>query len=270
MNLAYLQEHGIHLPSKGLTPALKKQILNSLAYAVPSENSPRSAFDRKKTKIFYADRYGGFGIGLNWGSGRSASAGAFQLKGIGITPLLAANPGHGHSNGAVSLDEGIREAVWGEVNQELPFGGNRVIAIIDKGTKTTDKYGELQRDVLIVRECAIRPAHFLAAEASEAAADKWPITEKERITYNSYLLVEALPHPVDGAPFESTREAAGLLEYTRRVARQYAAAVALKLFHGATSPSNIEFSGRFVDYGVQTALSGYGHVTVCSVLCALW
>jgi hypothetical protein len=64
-----------------------------------------------------------------------------------------------------------------------------------------------------------------------------------------------------GAPL-AERISAGLNVYVDRVARQYAAAFARRLYHGATSESNIELGGRFIDYGTETALPGYGKLQV--------
>ncbi len=55
----------------------------------------------------------------------------FQVKGIGITPLLAQNMSKSHSHGKLFLDEAISEAIWGEIcHRHLPYGSIRTLAII--------------------------------------------------------------------------------------------------------------------------------------------
>jgi hypothetical protein len=50
--------------------------------------------------------------------------------------------------------------------------------------------------------------------------------------------------------------------YIERVAEQYARAFALRLYHGATTASNFEVNGRYLDYGTETAQPAHGKVYV--------
>jgi hypothetical protein len=260
VNRAYLREMGLTLPEKGLTPEMEEQLLHVLAYGIPGRGEPASAFVNE-TKLFYADRYGGYGIGWNLGSGRAASAGKIQIKGIGRTPLVL-QFGEDHSNGLARLEEGMREAFWGEMNQELPHGGNRVIALIDRGTTSRSEKGPVEPNVMIVREDTVRPAHFLDLPGVRgrgffARIVEWA-TGRAHLDF-ARRVAASLPVPDDklGAPL-AERISAGLRAYVDRVAEQHAAAFARRLFHGATSESNIELSGRFLDYGTETAIPGYG------------
>lgn len=262
VNRAYLLEKGIDVPDGELSPELSRQLLDALAYGVPGRGEPASAFSGQ-TKMFYADRYGGRGININLGSGRAASAGRIQLKGIGRTPL-AKKAAEDHSNGLAGLEEGMREAFWGEVNQILPHGGNRVIALIDRGTLSEPRGGEREPNVIIVREDPVRPAHFVDHPLYRRALRSilWKLNVIGRVDY-ARRLARSLPVP-DGmrrAPL-GERIGAGLAVYVDRIAEQHAAAFARRLYHGATSESNIEISGGFLDYATETAMPGHGLLRV--------
>ncbi len=88
-NQDYLQEKGF-----ADVEAAKKNILKHYAIGIPGPGEPADAFTSEETTVF-ADRYGGTGIGDNWGSGRAAELRelaalleAFQIKGIGQTSLV--------------------------------------------------------------------------------------------------------------------------------------------------------------------------------------
>ncbi len=251
INWDYLREHGIEFPAEGLTPEFESQIMDTLAYAIPNARDPPETF-LSIVKKFFADRYGGGGMGVNWGSGRAASAGKIQIKGIGQTPLVGEGQSFEHAHGRASIEESIREAIWGEVtHQGLPYGGNRTIAIIDTGTSTLWADGGKQANALIIREDPLRPAHYLGVRQGSGAALK--ATEPERVKTAVKWIDKSLPGTAVGAR-----------EYVSRIARQYAHAFATRLFHGTTSASNFEISGRFLDFGTMTAQPGYAKIKVLS------
>jgi hypothetical protein len=267
LNFEWLKENGIDIPSDGLTPEFETLVLKAFAWGVPHENDEVGLFG-EKSKTFYADRYGGIGLGVNWGSGRAANAGVVQIKGIGVTPLVGENQAYDHAHGRASLEESIREAIWGEINhRELPFGSNRVIAIIDSGTYTPWQAGGREKNALIVREDPLRPAHFLKAEYG--VGQKMKETEVARALEAGERLSQALPVPREKLPHEPhAKLIAQFQEYVTRMARQNAAAFAKKLYHGATSQSNYDISGKFLDYGTMTAQPGYGKIKIIDAVAA--
>ncbi len=259
LNFAALREMGIDIPRDGLNPNFEKEILEAIGYAIPNATDPKELFLNTE-KAFFADRYGGSGLGVNFGSGRAASAGKIQIKGIGITPLVGEGQAFDHAHGRASLEEAIREAIWGEINQELPYGANRVLAIVDPGTHTIWKDGGKERDALIIREDPLRPAHYMRANYGQGALRASDAARTEEATT---FLVNSLPVPKAVKDKSlSGRLRAGLLEYVDRLSDQYAAAFAHRLYHGATSPSNFEITGRFIDYGTMTAQPGYGKIRI--------
>ena len=226
-----------------------QDILKAWAWSIPSKNDSVSIFSEEK-KTFYASRYGGEGISVNEGDGRAAIAGNFQIKGIGRTPLAKKSEDGDHANGKAELEEAMREAFWGEINQaELPYGGNRILAIIDRGTTTIQENGTRERDVLIVRENPLRPAHFLNSQDDSLV--------------NKNGLLRGLSPEVNQAKISKEKKIeARLAEFIKRIAQQYATAYARQIYHGATSQSNIDLSGRFLDYGTQTGQTGHGKLQI--------
>ncbi len=125
-------------------------------------NSNRLIINECKT--FEADRYGSRHEVCNGGSARCGFDGVFQVKGIGITPLLAQNMSKSHSHGKLFLDEAISEAIWGEIcHRHLPYGSIRTLAIIKTNVQEEFSYlGNSPKKpcALAIREFSIRPAHF--------------------------------------------------------------------------------------------------------------
>lgn len=229
----------------------EKALLEAFAFGIPGPTDPASAFLPEEKK-FHADRYGAMGTGHNWGSGRAAEAGKYQIKGIGKTKLVSALQKDHHNNGTLPMEEAYREAIWSEVNKDAPHGSNRVIALIDRGTFTRAGDGSLQRDILVVREAPVRPAHFMKS-LSYNDADGWLKSEEKRVKSSHRYLSQALPKGEAGIK-------AGFTEYLNRVADQHAYLFANRLYHGADTPSNIDISGKLLDFGTQTAQPGYGKI----------
>ena len=249
VNFDWLASHGIDFPTEGLTSSFEERVLSAFAYMVPPSRGPPEAgdpdFDLNQHKDFYADRYGGSGMGTNQGSGRAGSAGKVQIKGIGTTPLVSTTQPFDHAHGGASLEEAIREAIWGEINHaELPQGSNRVIAVIDTGTYTEWIDGKRERRALIIREDPLRPAHLIANLSS-------PDDHARMATVDPLKL---LPGP--GGLARRFRQ------YVARLARVYGTAYGRRIFHGGFSPSNVEISGRFLDFGTETLQPGHGSIRI--------
>lgn len=251
INKDYFRARKMAIPSE-------KEVLDSFAWGIHSPGEPFNAF-LKEEKIFMADRYGGGGLALNQGSGRAASAGDFQIKGIGRTPLVGEKMKNDHANGLVPFHE-YREAIFGEINQDLPHKGNRVVAIIDRGTEFQLKDGKTHRAIMIIREDPLRPAHFVEAWH---AGDKFKISELKRVKQASQYFINSLPLPLQ---YQNSKDSIkireGMYQYTKNIAEQFATAYSQKLYHGGTSLSNIEINGRWLDYGTQTSQPGYGPIQI--------
>ena len=262
VNWDYLRKAGYEVADEQMTPEIERAMLDAFAWGVRAPGEPASAFSETEKKIFYADRYGGDGLAGNMGSGRAASAGDIQIKGIGKTDLVT-TIGPSHSNGTAEMQEAIREALYGEVGQVLPYGANRVIAIIDRGTQTKFESGYVQQNALIIREDSLRSAHYM-----KNLWGRGPLMASENIRTQEALkyFLRGFPVPANLKQASAPEKIRGaLLAYADRIANAYAAAFTLKIYHGATSVSNIEASGRFIDYGTLTTLPDYGKTKIIEI-----
>ena len=262
VNWDYLRKSGFEVGEEKITPEIERALLDAFGWGVRAQDEPEEAFSKKEKKTFYADRYGGDGLAGNMGSGRAASAGEIQIKGIGKTELVTVTGSH-HSNGTADMGEALREAIYGEVGQVLPFGANRVIAVLDRGTRTTMEDGRIQTNALIVREDPLRSAHYM-----KNLWGRGPLMDSEDARTKEVLkfIDKAMPVPEslrNASPAEQMR--GSIYAYADRIAAQYAAAYALKIYHGATSVSNIEITGRFIDYGTITTVPDYGKFKILSI-----
>ncbi|SMC29185.1 Uncharacterized ACR, YdiU/UPF0061 family [Andreprevotia lacus DSM 23236] len=276
VNHALLNDMDVDLP-----PAqLEAQLLDSFAYMVPGESDQEEYFTQE-IRQFLAERYGGQGEASNGGGVRCGLNGQFQLKGIGRNPLAGRDMDFWHTHGGATIEEGIREAVWGEMtHQEFPYGGVRILAVIATGKETNFDFG-LQGNAdqispegaIIVRQVNIRPANY------ERATYFRPYPGLENAMCHDAIRTEAAVSrlvralPVANGQEEQAGSAAliaGLQEMARRFASQHAYARARRFVHGAISTSNIDISGRYIDFGTMTALSGYGNYIIAKGFSSFW
>lgn len=226
-------------------------------YAYSTSKTPRSTHFEMKT--FFADRYGGEGVGSNGGSGRCGIGGLFNVKGIGATPLSRVRGDPFHSNGILTLDEAVREAILAEVcRQELPFSAVPVIAVIVTGTiYTYEKDGITvnQPCALVVRPNFVRPAYLLRAIYFGDSLQEW-LPDEKRVRD----AVAAL------AKYPELRtlllEVHGFDRFIDRVSAQIAYGLVHRLTHGSYSLSNMSLHGELVDFGAASALPTWGAAEV--------
>lgn len=254
INRNYFAQLGVNVPNP-ITPEFEALVLNAFAYGVPSPQDPKEAFDKKKEVVGGSDRYGGWGLSSNSGSGRALTYSAklpgqttpfiIQSKGVGRTPLVWEHAKADHANGVAHMDEAIKEAIYAQINTaDLPLRSNQVIALIDRGTESTNSHGETMIDSLIIREFSVRPAHFMLLSGIESQPEE---TLK-------YLLINL--------PGKGNNLISRLGLYAENIAHQFAIAYARRLYHGGPSPSNIELSGRWLDFGTESAHPGYGKMKI--------
>lgn len=230
--------------------------IRDFSFLVPSDLEQPEVFDGGQ-QTFYAERYGGNGISVNGGGARCGLRGAYQVKGIGRTPVAGSNADFWHSHGGFSLTHALCELVWSEVLRvALPYGVARNMAVIATGTQCWEREGKGRKRVaraLLVRENAVRPAHFLRAVffrgAGGGSAD--------------HARVQAMLRQLDARLPSSGRadESCGdrLLEMARRWGAQSGAAVAKRILHGSITASNICLDGRWIDFGTVAAMPSFAN-----------
>ncbi len=240
------------------------------AYCVPLADEPEDAY-QEASSIYWAERYGGDGLAGNGGGARCGLSGDVQIKGIGPTPVAGAKTEFWYAHGAASLEEGIREALWGEVCQiALPHGSARIHGLV--ATDTECLYNahcgaQTARRTLIVRTPSVRPAHFMRAIYF------WPhpahFAEQPSDTERTRLAIQSMDGTFSrlfdlGDESPIVRINHGLLEMVRRFARQIGAARAKRIMHGALNCSNICVDGSWLDYGTISTVSDHGRIIVAA------
>ncbi|WP_434580141.1 hypothetical protein J3P95_18555 [Pseudomonas sp. Z5-35] len=232
----------------GLT---KEEVLFKYSYVVGDAGSSEG---RGSQKIFQAERYGGDGILRNGGGGRCGFDGEYQLKGIGPNELVSEDAGDAHGNGFLSLESAIYESIWAEIiNIALPYGAVRTVAVINTWTKF-EQHGVKYWRGLLVREPAVRPAHFIRALYFKERFTSLLSSDAKRVRSTVQRLAEFLPFDPGWASERrlDIRLHRGLVELTKRYARQFAAARAKRIIHYNVSASNLSIDGGWMD------LSGAG------------
>lgn len=255
-NTDLLVESGIATPGQAHDPEFKKLLLDSFAFSIPRPGEDDHMFEDGPAKTFGADYQGGEGNWGTLGSGRAMSAGDWQIKGGGDTGLSLKS---GSKIGGLDLTTGISEAILGEINRhELPSGGNRILALIATGTFSETADGRQIPRILAIRQDPLRPSKFMLGDM-----DRVFDPDGQRAKANITNVGKALHGP--GATEEANtpeKVLEGAMQYTERTAEQYATAFVKRLYHGATSPSNAQLDGGWLDYDLQTAQPGHGKINV--------
>lgn len=239
-------------------------ILDAYSYIVRTDSMRPNG--QSSIKTFMAERYGGDGILSNGGGGRCGFDGVWQLKGVGPNQLVGKDVDAGHGDGNLSLDTAIYESIWSEIiNATLPYGAIRTVAIVDTGCKyETD--GVFTHRGLLIRQPAVRPAHFIRATYFKEQ-------QFERLSEDAQRVKSVITKLADFLPGESitTTESiidrlnVGFFELATRFAKQFAAAKAKHIIHYNVSASNLSIDGAWLDLSgtrLLTELIGIDQVDI--------
>lgn len=234
--------------------------IEQFSYAISNTECFKAlTFCKENTKLLLAERYGGQGIGSNGGGARCGTIGGYQLKGIGANCLVGADGDHVHSYGGLDAFSAICEIVFYLVLKKLmPVGVVDIEGLILTGLesgfdpiKNRPSWG-----VLLVREAAIRPAHFLpspffkpkSSVIRQLKTDTWRTRGVNRLTKNA---------------FKSSNEYIEFIGvFLRNCANQFAFSRCARIMHSALSPSNISIDGRWLDVSLMSFLSGNKNYTL--------
>ena len=232
---------------------------------------------RGSGKRIYADRYGGTKIGAHGGSGRCGIIDGFQIKGVGVTPLVGEEyqvagvmgrpqrdrpPFHRfHSDGAVTLEEAIRETIYAEVAcMEMPHGAMPIVAILGTGTRMP--WGE-------PRAILVRPNFFRAAYVERAVRYR-PQQSGHNVHAADAKRVQEMVAVLDD---RQSREGFGLdidtlAEYVSRVTVQMAFAHVHRLSFGPYLSNNLTLNGEVLDFGAARTVENWKRGIVVDMACA--
>lgn len=227
-------------------------INRDLGYAIPGEAFPTESFILSDFKIMEAEYYGGRGLEQNGGGVRCGNANDLQVKGIGKNPLAGKYTEKWHSYGAMSLRDAVCEAIYSEMlNTVLPYGAVTSYAILKTGVDVEYlDYGvrKVMPGASIVRDIAIRPAHFMRSPSFKPypglERKVFPEEIRTRLSVNS--LYEYFN---SGALVEEN-----IKKFLSVTAAQLAYAKIMRISHGALGPSNFTLSGKWIDFGTVSTL----------------
>jgi len=247
INRRWFLERKFDLTQDDTARRIHDWLLGEFAYAIPQPGDPQTAFTNK-TKVLHADRYGSStGRSPHGGSGRVATIGAFQAKGIGATPLVGPGGERGHSHGCCSIEEAIREAIYSEVAAaEFPHGAVPVVAILAT-TLIFPNPGPTQ-GAIVIRPAVLRIAH----------TERAPMFKKSVTGYHNSQMDDAT-RTRDVVQKWIKQSLIGLSELVTRVAEQVAFGQVHRMFSGGYFSSNLTADGAIMDYGGMRALPNWGN-----------
>lgn len=256
LNRRWFIEQGVDLEVEGVEDAVEQRLLEAFGWCVPTDDVP---FDALTADVgaFHADRYGGGGLESHGGSGRAATRGDVQVKGVGPTPLVGQVAEHDYSHGCVWLEEAIREAVFAElVEAEFPLGAVPVLAVIDCGFAQGPDVGSRQRRALVLRPAVRRLCHLQRAALFREDGDTETFSAAGDVSSVRAAFAELSPEADEKALFQTVSA------LVARAAEQMAEGRALRLFSGGPYSSNFAWSGRLIDFGSFTALHDWSSVSM--------
>jgi hypothetical protein len=259
INARWFAQQGVDLSCRATAEAVRHRLLDAFAVEALT-GAPPLGNDSREHAVLWADRYGGSAGGAQGGSGRCAVRGAFNIKGVGRTPLASADVDWDHRHGWLWLPEALREAICSEIARaELPWGGAPSIAIIDVGETVEDpadpKPDLFRRRALIVRPNFVRPAHFERSiyfgSAGTRTSDQFLDAERTREAFEAAL----------GIAGGSAELFAAVDEMFLRFADQLGAARANKLWSGRFMSANTTIAGELADFGIFRAVPNWRKLT---------
>ncbi|ACE84864.1 hypothetical protein [Cellvibrio japonicus] len=225
-------------------------------YSYANNKSPSFVdikFDKNKVKHLTAEQYGGDGVSKNGGGARCGNIDCFQLKGIGVNPLLGTYDRFGNSNGIYSVHEALREIIYTMLFDYI-FPGKvvKILGLINLGESThADPSFDIRLPLVIsVREKCVRPAHFFRAPHFEPRKEDRSriVSDIARVRYAWMQLSKELPHH---------QQAINLMyDFLSTSAEMFARAFIHRFAHGAISPSNLSITGKWLDLTNASFING--------------
>lgn len=210
------------------------------------------------TQTTFAERYGGFGIGINGGGARVINLDKVQIKGVGANALAGEGALRSHSYGGLDIQGAVKEIIYSRLlNKISPVGVQNIHGLILLDETSALHNGNKAPSVLMVREPVARPGHFLPCfnfrvkpgDRTFMRSDYSRIVGiyksigKQALISEFYSLVQ---HFLD--------KCADQLSFFRMA----------RLSHNALTPSNICLDGRVLDTALCSFVvsgSNYGQVT---------
>jgi hypothetical protein len=235
---------------------LKEEIHEECSYLV-STNRTCDYLDHERGRLFYAERYGGSGILSHGGGSRCGVVDKFQVKGIGLNPVAGVTVEADYSTGRLRLINGVCEYFNARlIKSALPLGSVEHLAVIELPFEMANTCtNTFMKTALLIREPAIRPAHFERAIFFKPLIKEfYSLFEKDsdRVRHSLKILIDEIT-----TPNRDIRDGINdfLKSFLENCARQMATAFGKRIHHGAISSSNIDIRGRWLDLETTTFLN---------------
>jgi hypothetical protein len=263
INRRWFLERGIRISDPKVERRASNWLIHEFGYSVPRQEDPPHAFTGT-VRTLYADRYGNTtGKSMHGGSGRVATIGCFQAKGIGITPLAGRGANLVHSHGCASLEEGVREAIYAEVAcAEFPHGAVPILAILDTGLhfmapSRVGRESQQERRAIIVRPAVLRLAHAERApmfidSLTGFSNSQLEDAQRTKDVVQGWLSGIRKPQPIGSGLSD-------LSTVLNRIAEQVAFGQVHRLFNGGYFSSNLSVAGELLDFGAMRALPNWAN-----------
>lgn len=263
INRRWFLERGINVTEADVEQRVSNWLIAEFGYTVPLKEDPVGAFTNK-VKTFYADRYGSTsGKSVHGGSGRVATVGCFQAKGIGVTPLTGIGANWVHSHGCISMEEAVREVIYAELAAaEFPHGAVPVIALVGTDLHIRAQPPEVRSDQLVQRALIVRPAALRLAHAERAPMFNHSVVgycnsqlddvqRTKDVVQQWWARSQTGDCQVDGLP--------DLSDLACRIAEQIAFGQVHRLFNGGYFSSNLSVTGALLDFGGMRSLPNWAN-----------
>jgi hypothetical protein len=270
INRRWFLERGFDLGQVVVLRRLTAWLLDEFAWCVQTSSTSFTA----DARTLWADRYGSSdGFAVHGGSGRVATVGCFQAKGVGQTPLVGQGAPPGHSHGYIALAECLREAIFAEIAAaEFPHGAIPVVAVLDTGLyfsspNPADRYDQNVRRGILVRPAVFRPAH-----AERAPLFKHPIGDFiNKQSDDVQRTRDVIAHWTASASSrkDAAADAETLTTWIRAIGEQIAFGQVHRLFSGGYFSSNVSIHGELLDLANMHALPNWSRAQVHSVVAGL-
>jgi hypothetical protein len=267
LNKRWFLERGLNVDEPSTRSRVDAWLLSEFAFVANTDRERENdALDMAAACTLYSDRYGSTGgMSPHGGSGRVATVGRFQVKGVGITPLVGITRQMGHAHGCLSLAEALREAILAEIaGCEFPHGSVPTIAVIATGERFTSPDASERFDQNVSRALSVRPAVVRLAHAERAPCFRMSATgyknsknddaHRTKDVVISWQTTKKIPSkPTHMLP---------LTELVANVAQQAAFGQAHRFFSGGFFSSNITSSGELLDFGNAHVLPNWSTALV--------
>ncbi|WP_158972645.1 hypothetical protein [Paraglaciecola sp. L3A3] len=210
------------------------------------------------TQTVFAERYGGFGIGINGGGARVVNINDAQVKGVGANALAGEGALRSHSYGGLDIQGAVKEIIYSRLLSKIsPVGVQAISGLIFLDHTSALHNDNAAPSVLMVREPITRPGHFLPCINFRLKP------EYQTLVRSDYSRVLGIYKGIGKQALLSDFYAL-IQNFLDKCADQLSFFRIARLSHNALSPSNISLDGRVLDTALCSFVvsgSNYGQVT---------